>query len=116
MTTRALLPVKLDRLIIANIPGVEIGRNALNLPIFGPDTTRTIWAFRRDFPGRDFIQSGGPGGLVTLDDRRYIIRQLSWPEVAATATFTDDEGATRTVQSVAEVGGRGRYFELLARG
>ena len=106
----------LDRLITANIPGVQTGVNPLNMPIFGPDTTRIIWAGRRDFPGRDFVQSGGPGGLVTLDDRRYLVRQVSWPEVVATHTFIDEEGNTRTVQSVAEVGGRGRYFELLARG
>ena len=114
MTTREA-PV-LDRQIIANIPGVEIGRNDLNAPIYGPHTPRPVWASRRDFAGRDFVDSGGPGGLVTLDDRRYLVRQESWPEVEATNTFLDDDGNTRTVQSVAEVGGRGRYYELLARG
>lgn len=114
MTTREA-PV-LDRQIIRTQLGPEIGRNAFNQPIFGPDVTEVIWAARRDYAGRDFLRSSGPGGIVTLDDRAYTIRQSSWPDVATTDTFTDDDGNRRTVQSVAEVGGRGRYFELLARG
>ena len=71
MTTREA-PV-LDRQIIRTQLGPEIGRNAFNQPIFGPDVTEVIWAARRDYAGRDFLRSSGPGGIVTLDDRAYTI-------------------------------------------
>ena len=112
MTTRRQAPV-LDRLITRDVQGPSPGRDAFNQPIPGPITTVRLWAARRDFAARDFIQVT-TGGLITIMDSRYIIRSESWPDAAPADTFTDDDGAMRTVQGVSQVLG-GRYLELLAR-
>ena len=71
---------------------------------------RPVWATRRDFLGRDLV-TAYEGSLLTIADSRFIVRAEKWDEGD---TFTDDEGVTRTVRGVAQIG-RGRYLELLAR-
>ena len=74
--------------------------------------TRPVWAARRDFLGRDLVTAIA-GSLVTIGDTRFIVRAEgpAWDEGD---TFTDDEGVTRTVRGVAQIG-RSRFLELLAR-
>ena len=74
--------------------------------------TRQTWAARRDFMGRDVVQASDTG-LYSLADSRFIVRAEgpAWDEGD---TFIDDEGVTRTVRGVAQIG-RSRYLELLAR-
>ena len=89
----------------------------LSIPT-GEETTitttvmRSEWAARRDFMGRDVV-SASDTGLYSLTDSRFIVRAggPGWDEGD---NFTDDEGTTRTVRGVAQIG-RGRYLELLAR-
>ena len=71
-----------------------------------------LWAGRRDFSGRDVVQASDTG-LYSLADSRFIVRAEgpAWDEGD---TFIDDEGVTRTVRGVAQIG-RSRYLELLAR-
>ena len=73
---------------------------------------RQTWAARRDFMGRDVVQASDTG-LYSLADSRFIVRAEgpAWDEGD---TFIDDEGVTRTVRGVAQIG-RSRYLELLAR-
>ena len=78
-----------------------------------PVTTQEIWAARRDFPVRDFVQ-GTTTGPVSITDRRYTVRAETGPW-ADGDMFVDDEGANRVVRGVSEVGPRGRFLELLAR-
>ena len=75
-------------------------------------TQRQEWAARRDFMGRDVVQASSTG-LYSLADSRFLVRAggASWDEGDI---FTDDEGVSRTVRGVAQIG-RGRYLELLAR-
>ena len=75
-------------------------------------TQRPVWAARRDFLGRDLVTAIA-GSLVTIGDTRFIVRAEgpAWDEGD---TFIDDEGVTRTVRGVAQIG-RSRYLELLAR-
>ena len=79
-----------------------------------PVTTQEIWAARRDFPVRDFVQ-GTITGPVSITDRRYIVRAETGPW-ADGDNFTDEEGENRVVRGVVEFGPlRGRFLELLAR-
>ena len=112
MTTQRQVPV-LDRLITRNIRGPRSGRDPFGQPLPGEITTVKLWAARRDFPARDFLDST-TAGLVTIMDSRFIVRDTgaAW---ATGDTFTDDEGKQQTVQGVSEVYGRGRFLELLAR-
>ena len=112
MTTQRQVPV-LHRLITRNIRGPSSGRDPFGQPLPGEITTVKLWAARRDFPARDFLDST-TAGLVTIMDSRFIVRDTgaAW---ATGDTFTDDEGKQRTVQGVSEVYGRGRFLELLAR-
>ena len=75
--------------------------------------TRKEWASRRDFLGRDLTRVTSTDSVVTIQDTRFIVRAggLAWKE---NDTLTDDEGVSRIVQGVAQIG-RGRYLELLAR-
>lgn len=77
------------------------------------EVTETYWAERRDFPAADVLETREAGGLVGVTDARYIVRAEIAPWSTGD-TFTDEDGASRTVRGVSEVG-RGRYVELLAR-
>ena len=114
-TPRDYAPV-LDRVIVRTIPGESPGLNPFGQPLPPGDSTFVkVWAARRDYRGRDFLQvSAGSGGLIGITSSRFIVRSEgpAWDEGD---TFTDDKGATQTVQSVGEVGGRGRWLELLTQ-
>ena len=73
--------------------------------------TRSVWASRKDYSGRDFSQVV-EGGLITIRDTRYIVRSESGPWSAGD-TFVDEDGATLHVQGVQQIGRQ--YLELLAR-
>ena len=115
MTTRNYPPVldrKITRLIPAASPGNDPWGNSI--PPDEADATRLIvWAARRDFSARDFIQVGNVG-LVTVADSRFIVRDLG-PPWSEGDQFTDDEGFRRTVRGVSNHGERGRYLEVLGR-
>ena len=74
----------------------------------------TIWARRRDFVGRDLVELTGAGPL-TIQDSRFDVSRAGLAEWAINDTFTDDEGEMRRVVGISELGGRGRFLELLAR-
>lgn len=59
------------------------------------DTFYTYWARRNDFAAGDFVSSGN-AGLVTVADRRYVVRRD--PYWVEGVRFTDETGDTRTVQ------------------
>ena len=78
------------------------------------DATRLpVWAARRDFSARDFVQSGNLG-LITVSDSRFIVRALG-PDWVEGDVFHDENGIRRTVQGVSNYGARGRYLEVLGR-
>ena len=113
-TPRDYAPV-LDRLITRIIPGESPGLNPLGQPL--PPTSSTevkVWAARRDYTGRDFLQVSDQGGIIGITSTRFIVR-AGGPAWDIGEVFTDDKGATQTVQGVGEVGGRGRWLELLTQ-
>ena len=114
-TPRDYAPV-LDRLITRIIPGESPGLNPLGQPL--PPTSETtvkVWAARRDYRGRDFLRvAESIGSLITIASTRFIVR-AEGPAWATGDTFTDDTGATQTVQGIGELAGRGRWLELLTQ-
>ena len=74
--------------------------------------TRPVWAARRPFLGRDLLRITD-GSIFSLQDVRFIVRSEG-PALDEGDTFTDDEGVTRTVRGVAQIG-RSRHLELLGR-
>ncbi len=77
-----------------------------------------IWAARKDFSARDFVQHSATDSLVTLTDSRFTVRVDPNSPWAALDEFRDDRdntGAKWIVQGVSEWGGRERFRELLAR-
>ena len=79
--------------------------------------TRSVWAARRDFLGRDFLRVGAISDtqrLIGIASSRFVVR-ADGPAWAIGDIFTDDKGASQTVQSVGEVGGRRRWLELLTQ-
>ena len=111
MTTARQPPV-LDRLISREVVGPSPGVDPFGQSLPGPVTTVGVWAARRDFRPRDFLQRS-PSGLVEIEDTRIYVRADSGPWDAGDR-IVDDEGVTRTVRGVSDIG-RGRYVELLAR-
>ena len=76
--------------------------------------TRSVWAARRDYRGRDFLRvSGATDSLIGITSTRFVVR-AEGPAWATGDTFTDDKGKTQTVQGVGEIG-RGRWLELLTQ-
>ena len=73
--------------------------------------TRNVWAARRDYRGRDFLRVSETESLIGITSTRFIVR-AEGPAWAVGDTFTDDKGATQTVQGIGEIG-RGRWLELL---
>ena len=114
MTTRRDYAPVLDRLITRIIPGESPGLNPLGQPL--PPTSETVvkvWAARRDYRGRDFLQARD-AGLFAITSTRFIVR-AEGPAWDTGDIFTDDQGVTQTVQGVGEIG-RGRWLELLTQG
>ena len=102
---------RLDRVIQRVIVGPSPGDDGFGHPLPGPETTESVWAARMDFRAGDFVDTS-VGGLVSVADSRYVVRDAGdgW---AVDDTFTDEDGARRTVRGVS-VQGRG-YLELLCR-
>ena len=76
---------------------------------------RPVWAARRDYRGRDYLRiTSETNSLIGITSTRFIVR-AEGPAWAIGDTFTDDKGATQTVQGVGEIG-RGRWLELLTQG
>ena len=115
MTTRNYPPVldrKITRLIPAASPGNDPWGNSI--PPDEDDAKKLpVWATRRDFSARDFVEAGNLG-LITVSDSRFIVRALG-PPWSEGDQFTDDEGFRRTVRGVSNHGDRGRYLEVLGR-
>ena len=107
-------PLNLSLAFNGNVPGAGMALT-LTVPTGGLTTLTvleevTIWAQRRDFGARDFV-SAGDRGVITIMDTRFIVRSEStWDEGD---TFTDDDGKTRRVQGVVQIGRS--HYELLAR-
>ena len=76
-------------------------------------TVRNVWAARRDYRGRDFLQARD-AGLLTITATRFIVR-AEGPAWSTGDTFIDDRGERQSVQGIGEIG-RGRWFELLTQG
>ena len=100
---------------LAVAPAIPSGNFTIALPTGEePPTitgTKKVWCTRRDFTGRDQLNIGD-GSFFTLEDTRVIVRNDgSWSTMD---TFTL-EGETYTVRGVAQVGGRGRFLELVVR-
>ena len=103
------------RFELAMAPSIP-GAFTISLPVAAEATvitgTQQVWCARLDFRGRDHVNIGA-GSFFTLEDTRIIVRNDgSWANMD---TFTLD-GESYVVRGVAEVGGRGRHLELLARG
>ena len=80
-------------------------------------TQRPVWCARRDFLGRDFLRVGALSDtqrLIGISSTRFIVR-AEGPAWEIGDIFTDDKGASQTVQGVGEIGGRGRWLELLTQ-
>ena len=114
-TPRDSAPV-LDRLITRIIPGESPGLNPLGQPL--PPTSETVakvWAARRDYRGRDFLQvAESIGSLFAITSTRFIVR-AEGPAWAIQDVFTDDKGKRQVVQGIGEIG-RGRWLELTTQG
>ena len=76
-------------------------------------TERPVWAARRDYRGRDFLQLSTTDALIRVTSTRFIVR-AEGPAWDIGDTFEDDKGATQTVQGIGEIG-RGRWLELLTQ-
>ena len=116
MTTRNYPPVldlKIIRIILPESEGVDPWGHPTP-PNEDDATFLKVWAARRDFSARDFIQASDTFGVITVSDARYIIRALG-PAWVEGEQFYDDEGCRRTIRGVSNHGERGRYFELLGR-
>ena len=77
-------------------------------------TERPVWAARRDYRGRDFLQASDIGRFP-ITATRFIVRAEKPAVWAIGDTFTDDKGGRQEVQGVGEIG-RGRWLELLTQG
>ena len=91
---------------------------AIMVPSAGTQTVtqtalRPVWAQRRDYRGRDFLRVSETESLIGITSTRFIVR-AEGPAWTIGDTFTDDKGATQTVQGVGEIG-RGRWLELLTQ-
>ena len=73
-----------------------------------------VWAARRDYRGRDFLQVSETNSLIGITSTRFIVR-AEGPAWSLQDLFIDDKGATQTVQGIGEIG-RGRWLELLTQG
>ena len=105
----------LDRLITRIIPGASPGLNPLGQPLPSTsDTEAKVWAQRRDYRGRDFLQVSDTNSLISITSTRFIVR-ADGPAWSLQDLFIDDKGATQTVQGIGEIG-RGRWLELLTQG
>ena len=106
----------MDRVIVRTIPGESPGLNPLGQPLPAGDPSFVkVWAARRDYRGRDFLEvSSGSGGLIGITSTRFVVRSEGLPWDIGD-TFTDDKGATQIVEGVGELGGRGRWLELLTQ-
>ena len=88
---------------------------ALRLPL-GAGVARTVsrkvWASRRDFTGRDFLDISVDRAVVVALSR-WTVRAdgLSWREGD---TFEDADGVAWTVEGVAQLD-RGRFVEVMAK-
>ena len=103
----------LDRLITRTVPGASSGLNPLGQPLpSAADTEVSVWAARRDFRARDWLNIGD-GQHFEQADRRFVVRAggLAWD---VGDTFRDDAGENYTVRGVSQIG-RGRFLELLVR-
>ena len=70
MATQRQAPV-LDWLIIRNIRGPALTMTHSVSPLPGEITTVKLWAARRDFPARDFLDSTTAGLVTIMDSRIY---------------------------------------------
>ena len=82
-------------------------------------TRQPLWiansgALSATSPARDNLQISTGLGVITLADRRFVVRndESTW-EITDRFTF---EGGSYVIQGVSELLGRGRFLELLARG
>ncbi len=74
---------------------------------------RKVHAARRDVSVRDELLTTQTLRAI-LDRAVYTIRNTGVDLVAAGDRFTDEDGATRTIEGVSQIG-RQRYLEILAR-
>ena len=81
MTTRNYPPVldrKITRLIPAASPGNDPWGNSI--PPDEDDAKKLpVWATRRDFSARDFVEAGNLGLITVCRLRRFIVRALGPP-------------------------------------
>ena len=91
---------------------------SLGLPIAGGVEhveERKVWAARRDYLGRDLTRVTDDA-VYTIGDALFYVRDVPGQSWEPNSTFTDDRGKKRTVEGIAyDVGGRGRFIELLSR-
>lgn len=75
---------------------------------------RKVWAGRRDVSVRDELLTTQNIRLIENGSVYTIRNEPPGNGVAVGDTFTDDDGATRRIEGIAQMG-RNRYLELLAR-
>ncbi len=81
MTTRGEAPV-LDRLITRRVEGPSPGHDPFGQALPGDISTVMVWASRRDFQARDFLNNT-TAGLIAVKDSCYTVRAETgpWSEV-----------------------------------
>lgn len=111
MTNRAYDAPRLDRLVEHSYTEASTGRDPYGGPLPGPRVTRRVWCSYRPFTGRQQLDARD-AGLLSLADARFVVRYDDTWENCDTFTFS---GKTWTVRSIAEIVGRERFLELVAR-
>ena len=111
MTNRAYAAPRLDRLVEHSYTAASTARDPYGAPLPGPRVTRRVWCSYRPFTSRQQLQVGD-SGLISLQDARFIVRADGAWSTGDTFTF---QGGSWTVEGIAEIVGRERFLELVAR-
>ncbi|WP_404861860.1 phage head closure protein [Georhizobium sp. MAB10] len=103
---------ELDRRITLQADGVEIGRDAVNEPIYGDPVNLTVWASRRDVSDGERAAAGQVGATL---QSRFVVRSSTATRAVTPIYRLIHEGATWNISGVKETqDGRRRFIEITA--
>ncbi len=105
-------PPVLDRLITRIETQYSDDVGAYGLPEVEGETRQTVWVARRDFTGRDLLDTN-TDRAVAVGLSRWTVRAggVAWTEGD---TFEDGDGVVWTVEGIAQLD-RGRFLELTSK-
>ncbi|HCJ70831.1 head-tail adaptor protein [Agrobacterium pusense] len=102
---------ELDRSITIEKKGAEVGRNAMNEPVYGTVTTK-YRAKRVDVSDGEKFQAGGVGGILTT---RFVIRSSLRSRSILPSDDLLHDGHRWNILGIKEtLDGRHRFIEITA--